>query len=805
MITKHISILLLLLVLNNNIKAQCGTTISIFPYTESFETSTGNWGSGGTNNSWAWGTPAKSIINTAGSGTKCWIVGGLTGNSYTNCERSYVESPCFDFTTLDYPEIAFKLYWECEFQYDGLVLQYSLNSGSSWTNVGAFGDPINCYNANWYNYNNITHLGSSGGCTGSLTTTKHGWCGNSLSTTGGCQGGSGSNNWVIAKHCMANLAGQPSVKFRFAFGAGSSCNTYNGVAFDSVAIFNNIPMVANFTNTCNGINSVQFTNSSSSCVSTYSWNFGDPTSGASNISTATNPTHVFSNTGIYTVTLITNSACAASDTFTKVIALPTLSVIKNNITCNGANNGSITATATNITGAPIYGLNPGAITNGTGNFTSLSPGAYTVGVTDANNCAASTVLVITQPNAITATILPTSSNTICIAGTGSITAIASGGSGALNYTLNPGNSTNTTGIFTGLSAATFTIVVTDANGCTTATTHAISGGSSININSITYSPINCNGQTTTVNVIGTGPITNYNLQAGNLNNSTGIYNFIAAGNYTITIADASGCTKSSTVNIQQPPALNFVLCSPTNPICSYDGNGKVDYIAFGGVGAITYNLMPNNIAGVGNVYNNLSTGSYTITATDALGCSTASIFAITYLSPLININLAATNIGCVGVNNDGSIATTITGGAAPFTYIWNTIPPSNTASLTNLFAGKYAVLVTDGNGCINADSAIIEAATCCESIYFPNAFSPNNDGINDVFAIKTFINFELQEFSIFNRYGQKVWTTANYKNGWDGSYKNATCDMGNYYYYFKYKCLQDGKNYIKQGDVFLNK
>jgi hypothetical protein len=89
--------------------AQCTTPINIFPYTEGFETTNGNWTTGGTASDWAWGTPNKTIINSAATGSKCWIVGGLTGNFYNNGERSWLQSPCFDFTTLQYPHISFNV------------------------------------------------------------------------------------------------------------------------------------------------------------------------------------------------------------------------------------------------------------------------------------------------------------------------------------------------------------------------------------------------------------------------------------------------------------------------------------------------------------------------------------------------------------------------------------------------------------------------------------------------------------------------------------------------------------------------
>ena len=75
---------------------------------------------------WAWGTPSHPSINTAAEGTKGWFVGSLSGTYYEFGQQSWLESPCFDFTALQYPYISFKLYWECERQYDGLGFQYSL-------------------------------------------------------------------------------------------------------------------------------------------------------------------------------------------------------------------------------------------------------------------------------------------------------------------------------------------------------------------------------------------------------------------------------------------------------------------------------------------------------------------------------------------------------------------------------------------------------------------------------------------------------------------------------------------------------
>jgi hypothetical protein len=122
MFTRLISLFCFLLIGLIQSKAQCPIGINSFPFIEGFETTNGGWVSGGTGNDWAWGTPAKPVISGAGGGTRSWVVGGLTGSSYTNGEASWLQSPCFDFTNLQYPYIEFKVFWEMEQQFDGASL-----------------------------------------------------------------------------------------------------------------------------------------------------------------------------------------------------------------------------------------------------------------------------------------------------------------------------------------------------------------------------------------------------------------------------------------------------------------------------------------------------------------------------------------------------------------------------------------------------------------------------------------------------------------------------------------------------------
>ncbi|WP_165569186.1 MULTISPECIES: T9SS type B sorting domain-containing protein [Mesoflavibacter] len=207
---------------------QALSQITSYPYSEDFESGDGGWTADNTNSgTWALGTPASAVINSAASGANSWVT-NLTGN-YNNGESSFVNSPIFDLTSLTNPSIEFSVWWESEFSWDGTVLQSSIDGGATWQNVGAVGDPNN-----WYTDGTIN--GNPGG-------QQEGWTG---------RNGSGSNGWVTARHALVGLAGQSSVQFRIAFGSDGSVQD-EGFAFDDVSIFDvTCPEPLNLTATTTG-------------------------------------------------------------------------------------------------------------------------------------------------------------------------------------------------------------------------------------------------------------------------------------------------------------------------------------------------------------------------------------------------------------------------------------------------------------------------------------------------------------------------------------------------------------------------
>lgn len=205
----------------------CHFNINRFPYLEDFETSDGHWFSGGMEAEWEWSSPAKPGLNSAGSGVKCWMTSSATMANYLPGQGSWLRSPCFDFSTLQNPEISFKLFWDTERNTDGVNFQYSLDSGITWLSVGRAGLSNQCSSFNWYNSTNIPSLNN-----------QDGWSGSQSNQPGGCSagGGGGSGGWLPVKHNLGFLAGQSKIIFRFYFGSNSSCNDWNGFAVDDIRI-----------------------------------------------------------------------------------------------------------------------------------------------------------------------------------------------------------------------------------------------------------------------------------------------------------------------------------------------------------------------------------------------------------------------------------------------------------------------------------------------------------------------------------------------------------------------------------------
>lgn len=563
--------------------AQCGTPISVFPYTEGFETTNGGWTAGGSLSDWAWGAPAKPVINSAATGAKCWIVGGLTGSTYNDGEASWLQSPCFDFTSLQYPKISFSVFWETEQRFDGAGFQYSINNGASWANVGSISEPANCLNGNWFNYSPVTYLNG-------LATVRDGWSGNIQSTGGSCLGGGGSGRWVNAKHVMPNLAGVPNVIFRFIFGAGTQCNAYDGFAVDDIVIGEAPPNNASFTYSCTNSNTVSFTNTSALCPAII-WGFGDAASGpVNNQSNLPNPSHVFSGPGQYIITLTANGPANASSTTNQTINILglTTSVISGN-NCFGDNNGSVSVSVIPALAGPFfYSWNTTPPQN-TATATGLGGGSYTVTVNALNSCTSTATAIIMAPAALAHTVNIVQPG--CGVATGTATIIESGGTPPYTYSWSPSGGTGSTA--SGLSPGNYTVTVTDNKLCTENINIVIATATPPNISISNKKDVTCFGlRDGTATALATGGNAPYSYSWNTVptqNNATA--SNLVAGNYTVSVTDNNGCSASTAVQILEPASGS---CGEVYFPNAFTPNGDAknpDFGPLGNVAAISNYLL----------------------------------------------------------------------------------------------------------------------------------------------------------------------------------------------------------------------
>jgi len=388
--------LLLFLLMAGNVRS-LGQCISVFPYAEDFEGVSSPWLSGGQNSDWTLGSPSKSNINGAGSGVQCWITGGLSNGPYNGGQKSWLQSPCFDFSGLSYPYLSFLIYWDTERQYDGGNLQYSLNSGSTWINVGSSGGGSDCKTKNWFNAGTINNLAG-------LASPQQGWSGTLSSTSGSCLGGNGSGEWKQAGYCLSNLAGESNVQFRFTFSSGTTCNDYDGIAIDSFTIAELGFPAFDFSYTCQTDRQVLFTGSGGDCPSQYQWDFGDPSS-PSNASSLISDTHTFSTPGNYSVIFTIKEPCIGNLGIRRTVIIPEVDTTIERVSCPGNADGSISLSVSGLAN-PSYSWNiVPPVTTAT--ISGLEAGNYQVTVSGDSACSQTlTILLDYDPNALPTPDLP---------------------------------------------------------------------------------------------------------------------------------------------------------------------------------------------------------------------------------------------------------------------------------------------------------------------------------------------------------------------------------------------------------------
>jgi uncharacterized protein (DUF2141 family) len=384
-------------------------------------------------------------------------------------------------------------------------------------------------------------------------------------------------------------------------------NFYNGVASlcDSVEIVVTSGPTTAFTNvidpTCFGLADGEATVSAtgSAMPFTYAWS----NSGATATTTGLGA-------GDYYVTVTDTNSCNTVDTVT--ISEPTeligTSVVDSNVTCNGFTNGGATVSATGGTAPYTYIWTNAAITT---SITGISAGTYTATVTDANGCISITSSVVTEPTLLATTSVVDSNVTCNGLSNGGVTAAATGGTAPYSYTWS--NSDTAASIF-GVAAGTYTVTITDGNGCTQEISETISEPAAIS-NSFTSTDVTCDGDSdgeiTSAVTGGTAP---YNYAWSDSSTAASITG-LSAGTYTLIVIDDNGCSYT------ESDSIGFMFANPTIPLADVDTvcTGFSLTLDAGNAGA-TYAWSSGETTQTIDV---TAAGNFTVDVTDGNGCSSS--------------------------------------------------------------------------------------------------------------------------------------------------------------------------------------
>lgn len=416
---------------------------------------------------------------------------------------------------------------------------------------------------------------------------------------------------------------------------------------------------------------------------TYVWSNGQTSSTATGLAA-----------GVYAVTVTDGVGCTNFTTAT-ITDPPSLNLAMNstNVLCNGMANGTANAFVSGGTPSYTYVWSNGQTTAA---ITGLAAGTYTTTVTDANGCSTTAATTITQPSFLNA-FISSSTNVACNGMSwGSATANASGGVGAYTYLWSNGQTTATA---TGLPAGTYTATVTDANGCTGMASTTITQAPVLNVSIGSSTNVACNGMNWgSATATASGGVGAYTYIWSN-GQTTATATGLPAGTYTATVTDGNGCSNYASATITEPPSLNLTMSS-TNVLCNGMTNGSASASLSGGTP--TYSYAWSNGSTAANP-TGLSAGTYTVTVTDANGCTLSSSSTITEPSAL-SLSVNATNIACNGMGW-GSATATASGGTSAYSYLWSNGQTTSTA--TGLPAGTYTATVTDANGCSSTSATTI--------------------------------------------------------------------------------------------------
>ncbi len=410
--------------------------------------------------------------------------------------------------------------------------------------------------------------------------------------------------------------------------------------------------------------------------------------------------------------------------------------------------------------------------------TGLAAGKQVVIITDGNGCKKSDSILLTQPPDLRAVILNAVNPTCSGKADGSVSLDISGGVQPYFYQWTNGKFDKDIRLLPGGSYA---VSLKDANGCTRDLSTTLVEPSPLSIGLSVLSDVAClggrNGSILADVSGGTQPYRytwkNADLELSPISN---LLSGLPAGIYSLAIQDKNSCTADNNIEITAPQFLLESSITKTDLSCANGTDGAAQVTVTGGTSPYLISWS-NGASGV--AASNLAAGTYTIDILDSKGCKTVNKAVIVSPSGML-VSVSIKNISCAD-QQDGELQAAVTKGTPPYTYLWSN--GSTEPSLKDLAAGIYTITVTDKKECTHTTDVTVAAGNG-DCLFIPDAFSPNNDGVNDRWVLRNIRLYPNNTMQVFNQWGQQLYSASPYLEPWDGRHNGNLLPPATYYYIF---------------------
>lgn len=357
--------------------------------------------------------------------------------------------------------------------------------------------------------------------------------------------------------------------------------------------------------------------------------------------------------------------------------------------------------------------------------------------------------------------------------------------------------------FANLASGTHTVAVRDTFGCGRDTVAVVTQPDQLIFAALNVTNPTCEGfKDGSVSIQPSGGMSPYMYAIDSVNYVvSNAFPGLKDGQYTFYVKDSHGCILDTTVILTEYPHIVIDSFKVTPATCFGVEDGNVNVFASGGNPPLTYSRGNDGFSS-SNFFDRLGGQFYRFSVKDITGCikdSTVSVPAPQVLS----IQPSVTGNDCIGDDNGGAIKVEASGGTEPYIYRWATDPAQQSDVISGLANGVYPVTAEDSKGCKDTLSVTVGYDDCC-TVFVPGAFTPNGDGKNDKVSVLVKGDMRIQHFSIFNRFGQRVFYSVNANDRWDGRFNGEMQDIGTYYYYLSVICGNKGiKTKDFKGDIVL--